>query len=155
MVLTDDPEDAPALIGYFPGSHVDRRRFTLAHEVGHWVLHTFRPRAEDPEGEANRFASALLVPRVRAESSISEHNSLADYAQMKATWGVSIQALILREAALDPVSGTRKRSLFVQLSAKGWRKNGPVVVGHEAPCYCGNCCLAATASGPIDPVPRI
>jgi Zn-dependent peptidase ImmA (M78 family) len=150
LVLTDDPEDAPAggghfgvsywggidapaLIGYFSGSHGDRERFTLAHEVGHLVLHTFRPRAEDPEGEANRFASALLVPRVRAEICISERKPLAEYARMKATWGVSIQALIMRGAALSLISDTRKRSLFVQLSAKGWRKNEPVVVGHEAP----------------------
>lgn len=150
LILSDDPDDAPAggghfgvsywggidapaLIGYFSGSHGDRKRYTLAHEVGHLVLHTFRPRAEDPEGEANRFASALLVPRVRAENSISEHNSLAEYARMKATWGVSIQALILRGATLGLISDTRKRSLFVQLSAKGWRKNEPVVVGHEAP----------------------
>lgn len=150
LVLTDDPEDAPAggghfgvsywggigapaLIGYFSGSHGDRKRFTLAHEVGHLVLHTFRPRAEDPEGEANRFASALLIPRVRAETFISEQHSLAEYARMKATWGVSIQALILRGMALGLISDTRKRSLFVQLSAKGWRKKEPVVVGHEAP----------------------
>ena len=150
LVLTDDPEDAPAggghfgvsywggvatpaLIGYFSGSHGDRERFTLAHEVGHLVLHTFRPRADDPEGEANRFAGALLVPRVRAESCISERKSLVEYARMKATWGVSIQALIQRGAALGLINDTRKRSLFVQLSAKGWRKNEPVVVGHEAP----------------------
>lgn len=150
LVLTDDPEDppaagghfgvsywgglgAPALIGYFPGSQGDRERFTLAHEVGHLVLHTFRPRATDPEGEANRFAGALLVPRVRAEEIISERSSITEYARMKATWGISIQALISRGVALDIIGETRKRSLFVQLSAKGWRKNEPVTVGHEAP----------------------
>jgi hypothetical protein len=34
---------APALVGYFPGGQGDRMRFTLGHEVGHLVLHTFRP----------------------------------------------------------------------------------------------------------------
>lgn len=150
LVLADDPEDppaagghfgvsywgglgAPALIGYFSGSQGDRERFTLAHEVGHLVLHTFRPRAADPEGEANRFAGALLVPRLRAEEDISERKSLAEYARMKATWGVSMQALIMRGTALGLIGETRKRSLFVQLSAKGWRKNEPVTVGREAP----------------------
>ncbi len=150
LVLTDDPEDAPAggghfgvsywggldapaLIGYFSGSQGDRERFTLAHEVAHLVLHTFRPRADDPEGEANRFAGALLVPQIRAESCISEKKPLTEYARMKATWGISIQALIQRGAALGLIGETRKRSLFVQLSAKGWRKNEPVIVGHEAP----------------------
>jgi len=150
MMLTDDPNDppaagghfgasywgglgAPALISVFPCSHGDRDRFTIAHEVGHLVLHTFRPRASDAENEANRFASALLVPRTRAVESISGRTTLTEYAHMKATWGVSIQALIMRGAALDLIDDTRKRSLFVQLSAKGWRKAEPVTVGRETP----------------------
>jgi Zn-dependent peptidase ImmA (M78 family)/transcriptional regulator with XRE-family HTH domain len=150
LVLTDDPDGppsagghfgvsywagvgAPALIGYFPGSEGDRARFTLGHEVGHLVLHTFRPRAAAAEDEANRFASALLMPRTRAEQDISERTSLPEYARLKATWGVSIQALIMRGSALGLIGDTRKRSLFVQLSSKGWRKNEPVEVGHEEP----------------------
>lgn len=150
IVLTDDSDDppskgghfgvsywggvgAPALIGYFPGSQGDRARFTLAHEAGHLVLHTFRPRAPDAEDEANKFASALLVPQDRAEQLITERTSLPEYARLKAAWGVSIQALIMRGFALGLVSDTRKRSLFVQLSSKGWRKNEPVEVGQEEP----------------------
>ncbi|MFC5288450.1 helix-turn-helix domain-containing protein [Actinokineospora guangxiensis] len=150
MVLSDDPQDppavgghfgvsywgglsTPALIGRFPGSQGDRERFTLAHEVGHLVLHTFRPRAADPEAEANRFAGALLVPRQRAAECITERNSLTDYARLKATWGVSIQALIMRGYAVGTIGETRRRSLFVQLSSKGWRRVEPVAVGHEPP----------------------
>lgn len=150
IVLTDDPDGppssgghfgvsywagvgAPALIGYFPAGDGDRARFTLGHEVGHLVLHTFRPRAADAENEANRFASALLLPRSRAKQDISERTTLTDYARLKATWGMSMQALIMRGAALGLIGETRKRSLFVQLSSKGWRKNEPVEVGHEAP----------------------
>ncbi|WP_087101316.1 ImmA/IrrE family metallo-endopeptidase [Nocardiopsis sp. JB363] len=150
MVLTDDSRgDEPsgndhfgvsywggpgdtALIGYFPASG-DRDRFTLAHELGHLVLHTFRPRARNAELEANRFASALLVPRERAEEDLSFKMTLTDYARMKATWGVSIQALIMRGAALDKIDDTRKRSLYVQLSQRNWRKNEPVKVGQEHP----------------------
>lgn len=150
MILGDDEQDPPAtgghfgvsywagvgepaLIGCFPGSQGDRERFTLAHEVGHLVLHTFRPRAADPEDEANRFAGALLVPRARATESITEKNSLVDYARMKSIWGVSMQALIMRGHALGCLGESRRRSLFVQLSAKGWRKAEPVPVGHEWP----------------------
>lgn len=153
MVLTDDPDGEPpaagghfglsywgglrstALIGYFPGSHGDRERWTLAHEVGHVVLHTFRPRAvaAAAEDEANRFAGALLMPRSRAVEDISEQKSLQDYARLKATWGVSMQGLIMRGAKLGLIGEIRKRSLFVQLSTKGWRKNEPVNVGHEDP----------------------
>ncbi|MGY6657624.1 helix-turn-helix domain-containing protein [Amycolatopsis sp. TRM77291] len=150
FMLTDDPDEQPvagghfgvsywggvgepALIGYFPGSQGDRERFTLAHEVGHLVLHTFRPRAANAEREADRFAGALLMPRERAEENISERATLREYARLKATWGVSMQALIQRAYGLDLIGETRRRSLFVQLSSKGWRKQEPVNVGREAP----------------------
>ena len=120
-----------ALVTYFPGSQGDRDRFTLAHELGHLVLHTFRPRAEDPETEANRFAAALLVPRERAVTDITDRLSLTGYARLKATWGVSIQALIMRGHAIGNLNDSRKRSLYVQLTQRGWRKNEPVTVGQE------------------------
>ncbi|MGW0163673.1 helix-turn-helix domain-containing protein [Streptomyces sp. NPDC003343] len=122
-----------ALIGYFPGHQGDRDRFTLAHELGHLVLHTFRPRAADPEGEANRFAGALLLPRSRAEIDITDRMTLEGYARLKANWGMSIQALILRGAAVGNIGDSRKRSLYVQISQRGWRKNEPVTVGQESP----------------------
>ncbi|MFE4679195.1 ImmA/IrrE family metallo-endopeptidase [Streptomyces sp. NPDC056723] len=122
-----------ALIAYFPGPSGDRDRFTLAHELGHLVLHTFRPRAADPEGEANRFAAALLVPMERAKQELTDRLTLEGFARRKATWGVSIQALILRGAAVGNINEARKRSLYVQLSQKGWRKQEPVEVGQEHP----------------------
>lgn len=126
---------ATALIGYFPGRQGDRDRFTLGHELGHLVLHTFRPRTShsQAEEEANLFATALLVPLERAQASMSDKLSLTDYARLKATWGVSIQALIMRGHTVGAIGDTRKNSLFVQLSAKGWRKREPVAVGHESP----------------------
>jgi Zn-dependent peptidase ImmA (M78 family) len=122
-----------ALIAYFPGAQGDRDRFTLAHELGHLVLHTFRPRAADPEGEANRFAGALLVPGDRAREEITDRLTLEGFARRKQAWGVSIQALILRGAAVGNIDESRKRSLYVQLTQRGWRKHEPVSVGQEAP----------------------
>jgi Zn-dependent peptidase ImmA (M78 family)/transcriptional regulator with XRE-family HTH domain len=122
-----------ALVAYFPGTQGDRDRFTLAHELGHLVLHTFRPHAKDPETEANRFAAALLVPKDRAIADITDRLSLTGYARLKATWGVSIQALIMRGHAIGNINESRKRSLYVQLTQRGWRKVEPVTVGHESP----------------------
>ncbi|MGW6460588.1 helix-turn-helix domain-containing protein [Streptomyces sp. NPDC055078] len=122
-----------ALIAYFPGQQGDRDRFTLAHELGHIILHTFRPRAKDPESEANRFAGALLVPRERAVEEIKDRLTLEGFARRKQTWGVSIQALIMRGAAVGNIGESRKRSLYVQLTQRGWRKEEPVSVGQEEP----------------------
>lgn len=51
--------------------HVNRRRFTVAHELGHLMMHDLRDHnrdtddwAHDPiEAEANAFAANLLMPR--------------------------------------------------------------------------------------------
>lgn len=123
----------PALIAYFTGGPGDRQRFTLAHELGHLVLHSRRRTVADPEGEAHRFAGALLVPRNRAEEMMRDPVVLTDLARMKATWGVSIQALVMRGAHLGLIDEARKLSLFKQMSARGWRKEEPVPVHHEAP----------------------
>ncbi len=122
-----------ALIAYFPGPQGDRDRFTLAHELGHLVLHTFRPHAADPEGEANRFAGAFLVPYERAREEMTDRLTLEGFARRKQAWGVSIQALILRGAAVGNIGESRKRSLYVQLTQRGWRKEEPVSVGQEDP----------------------
>jgi len=57
-------------------THHGRRRFTIAHELGHWLLHpnqsqdflltensVARHKASPMEAEANAFASSLLMPR--------------------------------------------------------------------------------------------
>lgn len=125
-------DGAPALIGYFPGHQGDRDRFTLAHELGHLVLHTHR-RADDPELEANLFAGAFLMPRSRAQTALSADLRLTDYARLKAVWGISIQALIMRAHQIGVIDDARRGSLFRQLTARGWRRNEPVVVHPERP----------------------
>jgi hypothetical protein len=57
--------------------------------------------------------------------------------QGKATWGVSIQALIMRGYVVGNLSDSRKRSLYVQLTQRGWRKSEPVTVGQETPLLLG------------------
>ncbi len=121
-----------AAVGYFPGSKADRDRFTLAHELGHIVLHTHRT-AADPEVEANRFASAFLMPRARALDVLDQHLVLSDYARLKSIWGMSIQALIMRGTHVGLIDRARCRSLYIQLSARGWRHNEPVTVHPEEP----------------------
>lgn len=123
-----------AVIGVFPGGAGDRQRFTVAHELGHLVLHGRRRIVDDPEGEANRFAGALLMPAHRMEEALGVGAvNLRDLAQMKARWGISIQALIMRGAHLGLIDESRKVSLYKQLSARGWRKSEPVPVGREEP----------------------
>ncbi|GAB3949673.1 XRE family transcriptional regulator [Micromonospora vulcania] len=125
--------EEPALVGYFSNGPGDRLRYTLAHELGHLVLHTRRRSAADPEAEANRFAGALLMPQERAKTVFESGLTLKEYARLKAHWGIAIQALVMRAAHLDLISEERKSSLFRQISARGWRKQEPVMVHPEQP----------------------
>jgi hypothetical protein len=90
-----------------------RRRFTTAHEVGHWVLHAqgsaagdsvfCRPndlhRTDHLEGEANAFAASLLMPEplLRPAADASGCN-IAHLAQR---FDVSAPAMKLRLLRLD------------------------------------------------------
>lgn len=124
-----------ALVMYAPMKAGDRQRFTVAHELGHLKLHRYRTVSEARvcEKEAHRFAGAFLYPREVAERDISETLSLNGYARIKANWGIAIQALIQRGKDLGLISADRHRSLMIQVSSRGWRKEEPVEVGIEQP----------------------
>lgn len=130
--ISDGAEDRVPVVGYFPGTSADRDRFTLSHEVGHVVLHSSRL-AADPEREANRFAGALLMSEAAARAALHSMITLNQLAHVKARFGVSIQALIMRAAGLGIIDEKRQRSLFVQLSGRGWRQREPVEVEPEHP----------------------
>nr|WP_176704688.1 XRE family transcriptional regulator [Arthrobacter sp.] len=122
-------------ITYVSGGSGDRERFSKAHELGHLVLHGDRILLNEKakEQEANEFAGALLLPQKSIENEVSETLNLNGYLKLKATWGVSIQAIIARGYKLGLLSDSRRKSLMVQLSYKGWRKEEPIKVAPEEP----------------------
>lgn len=123
------------VIAYVSGKPGDRERFTKAHELGHLILHAHRPFVLEKikEREAHRFAGALLVPAHVMQQVVSEDLALNGYLVLKSQWGVSIAALITRAHNLDLISDSRRKSLMVQISYKGWRKSEPVEVARETP----------------------
>ena len=122
------------LISYIAGTTGDRERFTVAHELGHIVLHKDRDVAiKLREQEAHQFAGATLLPREVAVSEISETLSLQGYMRLKARYGLSIQSAIARGRTLGLISQERQRSLMIQISSRGWRKSEPVDVRPESP----------------------
>lgn len=148
--ISHGDEPGVPVVGYFPGASADRDRFTLGHELGHVLLHS-RRRSSDPEKESNRFAGALLISERAARTLMHSMITLNQLAKVKADYGVSIQALIMRAAGLGIINDQRKRSLFVQLSARGWRQAEPVEVEPESPLLFRK--LIDIALGP-DPRPR-
>jgi Zn-dependent peptidase ImmA (M78 family) len=149
--------DAPcATVTYVTGLPGDRLRFTLAHELGHVLLHTRRSllSEKEREREADLFAGAFLVPRSVAEKTISETLTLHGFMRMKAQFGVAIQALIMRGRKAGLISQQRQRSLMIQVSSRGWRTSEPVHVGCEAPLLLWTQLAAVHGSNPYFPASK-
>lgn len=112
----------------------DRMRFTLAHELGHLVMHRF-PTAT-MEDEANEFASSFLMPRADIKASFdSRRINLELLASLKPEWKVSMQALLAKAKGLNYLDYNQSRYLWQQLSARGWRLREPPELDfeHEKP----------------------
>jgi len=104
----------------------DRLRFSIAHEIGHLVMHSSpRGTISGMEKEANVFAAELLMPEEAIRNDLTLPITLTSVARLKPKWGVSMQALIYRAHDLRIITDRQYRYLFEQLSAKGWRKREP------------------------------
>ncbi len=89
----------------------DRLRFTLAHELGHLVMHKF-PNPE-MESEANNFASALLMPKNEIVIAFRGRKiDMARLAALKPEWRVSMQALLYRAQSLGLIEKSQASWLW-------------------------------------------
>lgn len=92
--------------------HPNRQRFTVAHEIGHYILHRSHGTFKDgllfrknqfnvQEKEANLFASVLLMPRFEFESALR----VGSIEEVARKFGVSKQAAEYRLVGLGNVVG--------------------------------------------------
>lgn len=108
----------------------ERLRFTLAHEIGHVVMHaTTTP---DQEEEADRFAAEFLMPAEEVRPDLHDL-TLARARELKPYWRVSMAAIIKRAYDLDQITYRQYRRLFTQLSQLGYRTNEPGQLPREEP----------------------
>lgn len=112
----------------------ERSRFDAAHELGHLVLHRHgAPQdSRQAESEADRFASAFLMPADDVISRIRYVASLDSLVSYKRRWGVSVAALNYRLHKLGIVSEWQNRSLNVELSSRGYRRQEPEGLSPES-----------------------
>jgi Zn-dependent peptidase ImmA (M78 family) len=109
----------------------DRMRFTLAHELGHLVMHRFPTDSMEPE--ANEFASALLMPAADIRHAFRGRRvTLELLAALKPEWKVAMQALLVRATSLNFVSANQARYLWQQISSRGWRLREPAELDFSA-----------------------
>lgn len=124
-----------ALVADVPGA---AKRLTVLHEVGHLIFdrHLFGPikSTRSPEEKrAYQFAGAFLLPERVIREHVSESLNLHGYLPLKAEYGISVGAIIIRARDLGLITSERARSLQIQLSSQGWRSEEPVPVADEKP----------------------
>ena len=130
----------------------DRRRFSLAHELGHLFMKIEADvDARTVEKLAHRFASAFLVTAATARRELGtrrRHLDFRELALLKQKHGLSMQAWLFRAADLGIIEQTHARSLFAKMSARGWRREEPVdFKGEERPRKLQQLTVRALAEG--------
>jgi Zn-dependent peptidase ImmA (M78 family)/transcriptional regulator with XRE-family HTH domain len=108
----------------------DRVRFSLAHELGHVIMHSIP--TPDQEREADRFAAEFLMPG-REIGPFLRPLSVQKAAAIKSVWKVSMASIIKRAFDLKKISESHYRKLFTQLSKLNYRTVEPSPLSNEEP----------------------
>lgn len=116
----------PAIVAINVHHHENRQRFSIAHELGHYLMHQGEPTVfvddylvhfragksdkiyDTREKEANIFAASLLMPKTFLQADLKDKPiDISDDESVRALarrYGVSVQALTIRLANLGFVS---------------------------------------------------
>jgi Zn-dependent peptidase ImmA (M78 family) len=116
-------DDLPSVVFINSRQPKDRYRFSLAHELGHLVMHQ-TPNPEQ-ETEANIFASEFLMPT--SEIRPQFYNlSINRFMELKLYWGASMQALIYKAWQTGTISDRMFKYYNIEMSKRGFRKKEPI-----------------------------
>jgi Zn-dependent peptidase ImmA (M78 family) len=114
----------------------DRVRFSVAHELGHAVLHEgdLAPDSRAAETESNLFAGAMLLPERDFRAELPRGRlRLEHLIELKRRWGVSLQTIAMRAHEVGGLSARDLSRIFREISARGYRTVEPVSVPVERP----------------------
>jgi hypothetical protein len=113
----------------------DRIRLSLAHELGHAMMHRYLPVHDDRvlEPEAYEFAIALLLPPDDFDHHVGPDLTLQRARDLKRAYWISIQAIIKAARDRGLIAPERYTSLYKQISARGWRREEPDHLPIERP----------------------
>ena len=144
-----------AVVVVDPDVSDDRKRFTLAHELGHLMMDTSSVVSlSGQEKLAHRFASAFLVPAAVARRELGTKRTRLSFEELKLLkekHGLSMQAWIFRAHDSGIIDDQHFRSLFDQMSRFGWRRTEPVQYkGREIPQRFRQMILRGLAEGILD-----
>ena len=137
---------------------LERRRFTLAHELAHRLIDPNSP--VNHEKASNVFAGAFLIPRGHLVREIGEARKATGYQeliQLKRMYRVSAATLLVRFKQVGVINESTLAYAF-QTFARGWRSTEPEPLErrgeegqHEEPRRFERLCYWALAEGLISP----
>ncbi|HKP05956.1 MAG TPA: XRE family transcriptional regulator [Microbacterium sp.] len=156
-----------ARVGAFSTSHLERPvivvtperaksvfvyRFTIAHELGHLLLHGEAvPGDAQQEREADQFAAELLTPRSQIVNLLPRTVNLSRLDELSRHWGVSVDSLLLRMKETGAVSDSSIRRGYQklnQLRSSGLETPEPVnAYPGEVPSMLAQAAELAAAAG--------
>lgn len=93
----------------------DRYRFTLAHELGHLVMHDYQDDKSEPE--ANEFASELLMPSRIIKNELLSYERLGSkqLEELKYRWMTSMMSIIYKANSLNIIDKEEVSKLYRML----------------------------------------
>jgi Zn-dependent peptidase ImmA (M78 family)/transcriptional regulator with XRE-family HTH domain len=117
----------------------DRKRFTIAHELGHMLMHVladfpisdFRD-SKVKEKEADRFASEFLMPAEGIKNSLY-NLKISDLAGLKRYWLTSMASIVYKAYYLDCIDRDRYTYLNIEMSRLGLKKDEKLSVIIDKP----------------------
>ncbi len=111
----------------------DRKRWTLAHELAHLVLHSNYV-DPDVETQADAFAAEFLMPHHVIEPDLHDLTPSRLIA-LKKHWGVSMAAIFEHAYRRGKVTAADRQRFYRTMNARGWRRNEPAAdaITNETP----------------------
>lgn len=114
----------------------DRKRFTIAHELGHILMHNENnfpiSSYRDKEKEANLFASEFLMPQESIKNTLRSLR-INDLGDLKSYWLTSMGSIIRRAKDLKGIDENRYRYFLIEMSRSGYTKKEPIEVFIDKP----------------------
>lgn len=106
---------------------LERRRLTLAHELGHRVLDCRGMSGKRAESLCNRFAGAFLVPASRLRADMGPNRRSVAYREImlvKRIFRVSAASMLMRLEQVG-IMDQHQRDWFFRTTARAWRSEEP------------------------------
>lgn len=114
----------------------DRKRFTIAHELGHLLMHNENhfpiSSHRDKEKEANIFAGEFLMPADEIGNQL-RNLKFSELPDLKRYWLTSMIAIVVRAKTLGIFDENRYKYFAIEISRNGYSKKEPISVFIDEP----------------------